>query len=137
MAILAKNGQILTIFGQNEGQKIFSTKKFFSGHLSHMETPLGAKNQKKYRTIKAVGLERTYARTDARTDARESKDIRGTKKNNTVRKLLHQSFRKYIYSLYSDQVLSPEQASNAFLPKEVQIWTKKGLKRAGSDFPGL
>ena len=39
-AILAKNGQILTIFGHFGGQKFF--------HLSHMETQLHAKNKKKY-----------------------------------------------------------------------------------------
>ena len=37
MAILAKNGQILTIFGHFGGQKFFD-QKFFGGHLSHMET---------------------------------------------------------------------------------------------------
>ena len=44
MAILAKNGQILTIFGHFVGQKIFRPKKKFGGHLSHMETQLHAKN---------------------------------------------------------------------------------------------
>ena len=44
MAILAKNGQILTIFGHLGGQKNFSTEKIFDGHLSHMETQLHAKN---------------------------------------------------------------------------------------------
>ena len=47
MAILAKNGQILTIFGHFGGQKIFLTKKFFSVIRSGVETYLHAKNQKK------------------------------------------------------------------------------------------
>ena len=42
-------------------KKIFD-QKIFSGHLSHMETQLGAKNQKKCRTVKAVGPERTNGR---------------------------------------------------------------------------
>ena len=46
MAILAKKGQILTIFGHFGGRKIFWTKNFFSGRLSGMETYLHAKNQK-------------------------------------------------------------------------------------------
>ena len=67
MIILARNGQILTIFGHFEGSKNFSTKKIFGGYLSHTETQLGAKNQKKYRTVKAVGPEHTHGRTHART----------------------------------------------------------------------
>ena len=37
-AILAKNGQILTIFGHFWGQKFFSTKIFFNVIQSGMET---------------------------------------------------------------------------------------------------
>ena len=47
------------------GSKNFSTEKNFGGHLSHMETQLHAKNQKKNRT--AVGPEHTYVRTHGRT----------------------------------------------------------------------
>ena len=70
MTILAKNGQILTIFGQNEGQKIFRPKKIFSGHLSHMETQLGTKNQKKISNGQGCRTG-TDARTYERTDVRE------------------------------------------------------------------
>ena len=70
MAILAKNDQILIILA-HFGVKNFSTKNFFGGHLSHMETQLHAKNQKKYRPVKAVGQEQTYVRTHVRTYARE------------------------------------------------------------------
>ena len=44
MAILDKNGQILTIFGHFGGKKKISTEKIFGGQLSHMETQLHAKN---------------------------------------------------------------------------------------------
>ena len=67
MAILAKNGQILTIFGHFGGQKFFSTEKNLGGHLSHMETQLHAKNQKKYQAVKAVGPELTHVHTYVRT----------------------------------------------------------------------
>ena len=70
MAILAKNGKILTIFGHFGGQKIFSTKKIFGGHLSHMETQLGAKNQKKISNGQGcrTGTDaRTHERTHERT----------------------------------------------------------------------
>ena len=69
MAILAKNGQILTIFGHFEGQ-IFFDRKIFGGHLSHMETQLHAKNQKKKSNgqgCRAGTDVRTYVRTHVRT----------------------------------------------------------------------
>ena len=46
-------------------------EKIFGGHLSHMETQLHAKIEKKYRTVKAVGPERTYERTYVRTHKSE------------------------------------------------------------------
>ena len=78
-----QNGQILTILGV---KNLFDQKN--SCYLSHMETQLNAKSQKKYWTVKAVGPERTYERTNKRTNVREwiyrflpkSKDIRGTNK---------------------------------------------------------
>ena len=56
------------------GSKNFSTKKIFGGHLSHIETQLGAKNQKKI--LNGQGCRtgthvRTYVRTHARTHERE------------------------------------------------------------------
>ena len=54
MAILAKNGQILTIFGHFGGQKILRPKKIFGGHLSHMETQLRAKKKKKNQTVQGL-----------------------------------------------------------------------------------
>ena len=60
MAILAKNGQILTIFGHFGGQKNFG------GHRSHMETQLHAKNKKNISNDQScrTGTDgRTYART--------------------------------------------------------------------------
>ena len=45
MAILAKN---FDHFWPFQGSKNFSSEKIFGGHLSHMETQLHAKNQKKY-----------------------------------------------------------------------------------------
>ena len=47
--------------------KKFFEQKIFGGHLIHMETQLHAKNQKLYRTVKAVGPEWTYERTNERT----------------------------------------------------------------------
>ena len=65
------------------GSKYISTKISFGGHLSHMDTQLHEKIRKKYWTVKAVGPEHTYKRTDAREwiyrFLPESKDIRGTK----------------------------------------------------------
>ena len=66
MAILAKHGQILTIFGHFGVKKNFD-QKIFGGHLSHMETQLHAKIKKKNRTVKAVGPEHTDERTNGRT----------------------------------------------------------------------
>ena len=66
MAILAKNGQILTIFGHFWGQKIFDRKNLGWSSKSLRDTQLHAKNKKKYRTVKAVGPERTYELTHAR-----------------------------------------------------------------------
>ena len=62
---LAKNVQILTIFGHFGGQKIFST------NLVSIEVVwrpnFMQKIRKKYQTVKAVGPELTYVRTYART----------------------------------------------------------------------
>ena len=71
MAILAKNGQILTIFGHFEGQKIFDRKNFWWSSMSYGDTTLRKKAKKKYRTVKAVGPERTNGCTDVRTNVRE------------------------------------------------------------------
>ena len=68
IAILAKNGQILTIFGHFGGQKIFSTEKIFGGHLSHMETQLHAK---KYIYIERSRLQDRNGRAHVRTYIRE------------------------------------------------------------------
>ena len=70
MAILVKNGQILTIFGHFGGQKNFSTEKIFGGHLSHMEIQLHAKNQKNISNGQGCRTG-THARTYTRTHESE------------------------------------------------------------------
>ena len=56
-------------FWQKMRAKFFSTN-FFSGHLSHMETQLGAKNQKKISNGQGCRTG-TDVRTHARTYGRE------------------------------------------------------------------
>ena len=62
-------GPNLTILGHFRGQKFFSTKKFFRRFLSHMESQLHAKNQKKIMNGQGCRTG-TDVRTDVRTDAR-------------------------------------------------------------------
>ena len=64
MAILAKNGQILTIFGRFGGQKIFWPKKLLVVIWVIWRHNFMQKIRKKYWTVKAVGPERTNGRTD-------------------------------------------------------------------------
>ena len=63
MAILAKNGQILIIFGHFVGQKIVRPKKFLETIEVVWRPNFMQKIRKKYQTVKAVGPELTYART--------------------------------------------------------------------------
>ena len=65
MAILAKNDQILTIFGHFGVQKIFRPKKL----ETHTETQLHAKNQKK--NIEQSRLQDRNARMDGQTHKSE------------------------------------------------------------------
>ena len=60
-AILAKNGQILTIFGV---KKIFDHKTFWWSSKSYGDTTLC---KKILQTVKVVGSERTNGRTNKRT----------------------------------------------------------------------
>ena len=62
MAILAKNGQILTIFGQKVTNFEFSTKNEKWRILGILDVQLHEKNQKKYRTVQAVDPGQTDGR---------------------------------------------------------------------------
>ena len=66
-AILAKNGQILTIFGHFGAKKIFRPKNFLMSFKVVWRPNFMQKIRKKYQTVKAVGPELTYPRTHERT----------------------------------------------------------------------